>query len=365
MDKCLILFDIDETLYQNNEKRIPDSTLVALDRLHKAGHTLAIATGRPLFELVEAIKEVPFDLFILANGQMVIRNDEIIYENAIDKTIIDDLLVQAHAAGVYLGFSSATHASVTGITPELEVAFAKYYATMPRVAPNTDEHESVHQIWYLSEDITAISEQFSDRLKFLPWLTNGADVVPAGSSKAVGLTEALAVLADVLPAKIVFFGDGLNDLELMAMADVGIAMGNAVEPLKAVADFVTKNIEDDGIYYACEQLELFGATVEGQIADLVDLIATEPDVLEHYLDLKALYSGYTRESEKGIQVLEAALERFPEDVVLLLELAATYEFELEDFDMAKMYYQRVLAIDPEQDLALDALAVINERSVYQ
>jgi len=365
MEPCLILFDIDETLYSNDKKQIPESAITAIHKLHQAGHTLAIATGRSPFEMIAAVKELPFDFYVLANGQVVSRNDEIIYEKVIDKMMIEELLVEAHAAGVYLGFSSATHSSVTGITPELEVAFAKHYAVIPNVAPNADAHESVHQIWYLSEDVTGISERFADRLKILPWLTTGADVVPIGASKAVGLTEALAVLADVLPKKIVFFGDGFNDLELMMMADVGIAMGNAVEPLKAVANFVTKNIEDDGIYYACEQLGLFDMTVDIQIAELMDLIAAEPHVLEHYLDLKALYSSYTRESEKGIKILEAALEQFPDDVVLLLELAATYEFERDDMTQAKMYYERVLAIDPEHYLALDALDALSERSIYQ
>jgi len=365
MTPYLILFDIDETLYANDKKQIPKSTLIALDRLHKAGHTLAVATGRTPSEMVEAVKELPFDFFILANGQIVFRNDEVIYENPIDKTIINDLLAAASSAGIQLGFNSATHSSVTGLTPSLETAFAKYYTSMPQIAPNADEHESVYQIWYLSEDITEISEQFAGRLKFLPWLTNGADVVPFGVSKAVGLTEALAVLEDVNPPKIIFFGDGFNDLELMEMADLGIAMGNAVQPLKAVADFVTKNIENDGIYYACEQLGLFETPVEIQITELMDLIATEPDVLSHYLDLKALYSGYTRESVKGVQILKDALAYFPDDVLLLIELAATYEFELNDSVNAKKYYERVLKTDPKHHLALDALVALSERSIYQ
>lgn len=369
MKPCLILFDIDETLYFNDEKKIPESTLIALERLHQAGHTLAIATGRAPFELVEEVKSLPFDLFILANGQVVIRNDEIIYENAIDKAVVDDLLQSANDAGVFLGFNSASHSSVTGLTPTLTVAFQKYYTQLPQVVPNADDHETIYQIWYLSEDISAVSSQFADRLKFLPWLTNGADVVPSGASKAAGLTEALAVLGDIMPSKIVFFGDGLNDVELMQMADVGIAMGNAVEPLKTVADFVTKDIDDDGIFYACEQLGLFELTVDTdkialRIDELLALIDATPDVLEYYFELKNLYSGYTRESEKAIRLLESALVFFPENIMLLIELASTYEFETTDFEQAKMYYEKVLTLDPNHFLALEALDVLTEQSIH-
>ena len=369
MEKCLILFDIDETLYSNDSKEIPQSTLVALRYLQQAGHILAIATGRAPFELIEMVKDLPFDFFILANGQVVMRDGEIVYEKALDQSIIDELLEVANSTGVYLGFSSVSHSSVTGITPELEAAFSKYYATMPRVESCTDGHESVHQIWYLSEDITAVSERFAGRLNFFPWLNNGADVVPIGVSKAAGLTAALAMIDDVMFEKVVFFGDGQNDLELVKMADIGIAMGNAVPLLKEYADFVTKDINNDGIYYACEQLGLFEPVISNddiylRLAELLALVDEEPDELQHYFELKAVYSGYLRDSKMAIKTLEMALIRFPDSIELLIELAATYEFEIQDLIQAKKYYKLVLAIDPNHYLAHDALEVISQRNIH-
>jgi len=43
------------------------------------------------------------------------------------------------------------------------------------------------------------------------------------------------------------FGDGLNDLEMIENVGTGIAMGNAVEPLKKLANYVTSSVEEDGI----------------------------------------------------------------------------------------------------------------------
>ena len=51
---------------------------------------------------------------------------------------------------------------------------------------------------------------------------------------------------------IVVFGDGHNDLSMMSQAPIAIAMGNAIDELKEVATFVTKNCDDDGIEYACQ-----------------------------------------------------------------------------------------------------------------
>jgi len=361
MVNSLIIFDIDETLYNNHEKHIPNSTLVALEKLKEAGHTLAIATGRAPFELVEAVKTLPFDFFILANGQLVLQGDTVIYENAIEKEILHEILKDAKEAGVHIGFNSATHSSVTGLTPKMRVAFEKYYEIMPEISDCIKSHGAVYQMWYLSEDMAVISEKFKNKLRFLPWLSGGADVIPTGASKAIGLMKALEFL-EILPQKTIFFGDGMNDIELMEMADIGVAMGNAVAPLKKVADFVTKNIEDDGIYHACQQLGLFGGVDSGEndideyIEQLKSKIKDEPYELKHYLHLKSLYSNFKQDLASAIEVLNQALPLFSNNTTLLLELATIYEFEVEDDQQAKIYYEKVLKLDPNNQLALIALA---------
>ena len=52
------------------------------------------------------------------------------------------------------------------------------------------------------------------------------------------------------------FGDSMNDYEIIQAVGTGIAMGNADQRLKAVADYVTADIGDDGIYKACVHLGL-------------------------------------------------------------------------------------------------------------
>ena len=46
------------------------------------------------------------------------------------------------------------------------------------------------------------------------------------------------------------FGDGINDIEMLTYAALGVAMGNARAELKEIAQYVTTDIEDDGIYNA-------------------------------------------------------------------------------------------------------------------
>jgi len=257
MEKCLIIFDIDETLYLNSEKRIPESTLMALDKLKEAGHTLGIATGRAPFEIFDGIKALPFDFFVMANGQLVTYQGTTIYENPIAVETIEEIVAFAEEKNVYLGFNAATRSAVTGMSERMEDAFAHYYEVVPEIDATIFKSEPIFQIWFFSDEHDAFAEQFRGKARLIPWLSNGADIVPLECSKATGMRALVEAFHGRLPQKMVFFGDGTNDIELVEMADIGVAMGNAVEALKEKADFIAKRIEDDGIYEACQQLGLF------------------------------------------------------------------------------------------------------------
>ncbi|MCV4732003.1 HAD hydrolase family protein, partial [Escherichia coli] len=64
--------------------------------------------------------------------------------------------------------------------------------------------------------------------------------------KAFGL-QRVAEYYQIPQERVIAFGDEDNDLEMIEWAGYGIAMGNAIEPLKQVANDVTKTNEEDGI----------------------------------------------------------------------------------------------------------------------
>ena len=82
------------------------------------------------------------------------------------------------------------------------------------------------------------------------------------------------------------------------------------------------------------------------------------------IKLKSLYSFHTKASLQAVKVLEDALVYFPDNVKLLIELATVCEFELEDYAKAKMYYEQVLTLDPTNELASNALTLLNDKSIH-
>ena len=72
------------------------------------------------------------------------------------------------------------------------------------------------------------------------------EAVPAGCSKSEGLQRVLGEL-DIPRENSLAFGDSMNDLDMIAYAGVGIAMGNAAEPVKAAADRITLPLSESGV----------------------------------------------------------------------------------------------------------------------
>ena len=256
MTTSLILFDIDGTLLQSEKNLIPASTVEALQKLKEAGHELAIATGRALFLVDEQIRALPFDTFVTANGQHIMHQGEVIYENAIPKAVIERLIEKSHTRQQGIGLLSATRSGLTKYTDELAKSFNRVSIPIPEVIEDIHEQEAILQAWYFSDDFKPLAEAFKEELRFVPWLDFGADIVPLNGSKAEGIKQLVNHLKEK-PKRVIAFGDGYNDIEMLQLADIGVAMGNASDEVKAHADFVTKRIDEDGIYYACEQLGLF------------------------------------------------------------------------------------------------------------
>lgn len=87
------------------------------------------------------------------------------------------------------------------------------------------------------------------------WCQEFADVTARNADKGRGLL-AVAAHQGIDVNETAAFGDGGNDIPIVKTAGVGIAMGNANDALKAVADYVTTSVDDDGIYNALKHLKI-------------------------------------------------------------------------------------------------------------
>ena len=74
-------------------------------------------------------------------------------------------------------------------------------------------------------------------------------------SKSIAIKEVLKYF-NIHSSEAIAFGDGDNDIDMLAIVGYGISMGNGSDKLKKSADFVTKKSNEEGIQFALQYLQL-------------------------------------------------------------------------------------------------------------
>ena len=99
-----------------------------------------------------------------------------------------------------------------------------------------------------------LKERFGDRLYVTKSISRFVEIANPQISKSKALSH-LCERLGIKREEVIAFGDGMNDFDMIEWAGCGVAMGNAPDALKAVADRVTTHVREDGV--ACVLEELF------------------------------------------------------------------------------------------------------------
>lgn len=252
----IIFFDIDDTLYIKYENRVPDSTKLALRQLKDKGINIAIATGRGICVfppcIQELISEIGIDTFVTINGQYNECLGEPIAHFPLSLEQIrhtTDYLVRENIAYGYM-----TRDEIIGFNESIYMTDALTSLHIPyRVAEDFDLSTPVYQMLAFYENNQNAKLDLDDNLKTVRWHVSGVDILDKDGSKARGIRAVLDKLG-LSMAEAWAFGDGLNDIEMLGAVGFGVAMGNAHDDLKAVADFVCPSHKEDGIFRGLQDL---------------------------------------------------------------------------------------------------------------
>lgn len=254
--KKLVLFDIDGTLYDNNNKEVPESTKKALVELKKHAH-IGIATGRAEFMLYSLEELIDlFDDFVLINGQYIKSDGQVIYKDAIDFKLLDKICKQMESLDIAYGFEGSHDEAISKLDDRARQSFDRLGLNLPPIDKDYYHKKEVYQAWaFCDEKHIEILKRDNPEFQFIKWMDVGYDILPISSNKGLGVKR-LGEYLNISQKDIVVFGDGDNDYEMIKYAGLGIAMGNATDKVKNIADYVTENVDEDGIYNALKHFKL-------------------------------------------------------------------------------------------------------------
>lgn len=256
MDKKIVFIDVDDTLVSTTTHKVPASTVEALHELRKNGYTLCLATGRS----IHSLRAGGFDDQLFDWDGYVCNNGQILYDKNKTQIFAKYIDEKAVLACIELGKSLQSpvqlESETTLLTSEPNDFVYTAHSFFDEPVPEVKEYQGEPVIMmcaYAPLGYDYADYQAIDGIDVLPGQSTYADIVVEGFTKWNGIQIMMEIFKK---DGFVAIGDSLNDIEMMEHADIAIAMGQGNEKTKSVADFVTKSVDDDGIYYACKQLNL-------------------------------------------------------------------------------------------------------------
>ena len=269
----IIFFDIDDTLRNSKTGFIPSTIPTVFKQLREKGILTGIATGRGIFGVVPEIKTLKPDFFVTLNGAYIEdKKGNVIYSNKIAKDKVEEYITWTKEVGIDYGLVGSHAAKLSRRTEMISQAIDPIYPNL-EVDPDFFQKEDIYQMWTFEDqgDDLILPDTLASTLRMVRWHEHSSDVVPISGSKAAGVAKVVEQLC-LKPENVMVFGDGLNDLELFDYAGISVAMGVSHDKIKEKADYITKTLEEDGIFDA---LEGFGMVEKELHFPQVDIEAVE------------------------------------------------------------------------------------------
>ncbi|MFK2826428.1 Cof-type HAD-IIB family hydrolase [Bacillus sp. B190/17] len=258
MVQTIVFFDIDGTLL-DHDKKLPASAKEAIHSLKNEGHIAAIATGRAPFAFKEIREELDIHSYVSLNGQYVVLEGEVIYKNPLDTAELQ-LLSEFSAASQH-AIAYMSHEDIKCNVPyhtyvEDSIRSLKLSFSHPSYDPEYFKNREIYQsLLFCTDEQEAYYISRFQKFNFVRWHEYSMDVIPTGSSKAIGIEKMIEKLG-FTKDQVYAFGDGLNDIEMLQFVGNGVAMGNAYDQVKNIAKHITKDVGDHGIAHGLELVGL-------------------------------------------------------------------------------------------------------------
>ena len=254
-----IALDLDGTL-TNHDKVVTPRTRQALLKAQELGTVIILASGRPTYGIVPVAECLELEKrggYILSyNGGNIVnaKTGEKLFSQFLPDAVIPILYKYAkeksHALLGYAGNEIITEMPDDQYVKEESRINKMNIRKVDNLLDALEPHPTKllmtgdpTDMIKAEEELVEILGEKMDIFRSAPFFL---ELVPKGIDKAQSLLRLLSKI-NLTPADLMAFGDGYNDLSMLKLASVGVAMANAAPEVRADADYVTLSNEEDGV----------------------------------------------------------------------------------------------------------------------
>lgn len=255
----LVVSDLDDTLI-HKETHLAPEVIAEIQKLKESGVAFTFATGRMPYRAANFAEDISLDIpFVANNGSILYCQGKNIYEKKFMASELKEAIQKYMDADPEFTvlYSYSDKERPMRVTSWIAARLNKYPGyNEPLGCDDSVWNQSVHKIYVVDDNRTgaigklaAELKGMTDKVSCFQYGEFSMEIVAAGCSKASGvarLIEHMGCSAD----EVMAIGDHTNDIEILQMAGLGVAVANAVPELQAVADCVMTKERADGVVEA-------------------------------------------------------------------------------------------------------------------
>lgn len=265
MNNKLFFFDIDGTLINciTGLVELQPSTMESLDKLKEKGNDVFLATGRCPCFISDGVRKYDFSGYVTCNGAYVTYKDEVIFKETVSSEAIRLLDKISRERDLLYFLEGVEHIYVKDVKdPKIDEFCTKWEMKQLLLVDQYDPESIEAFIGMVSinnEDDVEVIEKLLSPYFYVQRHMHGLsfDLTIKGVSKVVGIQKLCEVMNKSIEDTVAF-GDGTNDIEMLSGVGYAVAMDNACDEAKQVSDYITKDVNDDGVSYALKKLGYIG-----------------------------------------------------------------------------------------------------------
>lgn len=262
MKRKIIFFDIDGTILTEDTRIIPDSAVKAIREARKNGHLAFINTGRTFVNIEERIKEIGFDGYVCGCGTYINIDGKVLLEKPIPKDTCRDIinkLRECKIEALLEGLEDIYFDNTEFTDKEMFKMKQRFEMKGLGISKNWNSEGIQFDKIFAVEDeqcnMQGFRSYFEKEFDFIDRGQNRWEIIQKGYSKATGI-EYLLNYYNIPRENSYAVGDSSNDLSMLEYVENAIAMGKSDKCVFKIASFITKDINDHGIWHALKHYRI-------------------------------------------------------------------------------------------------------------